>query len=69
MAKIDGLKEEIGWLKIVFGALVAIDAFRRYVNFPRLWFLQPQQHRHASAAKEASLGISATQGRSRLICG
>jgi len=26
MAKIDGLKEEIGWLKLVFGTLVAIDA-------------------------------------------
>jgi len=26
MAKIDGLKEEIGWLKLFFGALVAIDA-------------------------------------------
>ena len=26
MAKIDRLKEEIGWLKIVFGLLVALDA-------------------------------------------
>lgn len=26
MAKIDRLKEEIGWLKVVFGFLVAIDA-------------------------------------------
>jgi len=26
MAKIDGLKEEIGWLKIIFGTLIAIDA-------------------------------------------
>ena len=26
MAKIDRLKEEIGWLKLVFGVLVAIDA-------------------------------------------
>lgn len=26
MAKIDRLKEEIGWLKVVFGILVAIDA-------------------------------------------
>ena len=26
MAKIDRLREEIGWLKIVFGLLVAIDA-------------------------------------------
>jgi hypothetical protein len=26
MAKIDKLKEEIGWLKVVFGVLVAIDA-------------------------------------------
>jgi hypothetical protein len=26
MAKIDRIKEEIGWLKLVFGALVAIDA-------------------------------------------
>ena len=26
MAKLDRLKEEIGWLKIVFGILVAIDA-------------------------------------------
>ena len=26
MAKIDRLKEEIGWLKVVFGVLVAIDA-------------------------------------------
>ncbi len=26
MAKIDRLKEEIGWLKLVFGILVAIDA-------------------------------------------
>ena len=25
MAKIDRLKEEIGWLKLVFGVLVAID--------------------------------------------
>ena len=25
MAKIDRLKEEIGWLKLVFGLLVAID--------------------------------------------
>ena len=26
MAKIDQLKEEIGWLKLVFGIMVAIDA-------------------------------------------
>jgi 4-hydroxybenzoate polyprenyltransferase len=26
MAKIDKLKEEIGWLKVIFGVLVAIDA-------------------------------------------
>jgi predicted MFS family arabinose efflux permease len=26
MAKIERLKEEIGWLKLVFGILVAIDA-------------------------------------------
>jgi hypothetical protein len=26
MAKVDRLKEEIGWLKVVFGILVAIDA-------------------------------------------
>ena len=26
MAKVDRLKEEIGWLKVVFGVLVAIDA-------------------------------------------
>ena len=26
MAKIDRLKEEVGWLKIVLGILVAIDA-------------------------------------------
>jgi hypothetical protein len=26
MAKIDRIKEEIGWLKLVFGVLVAIDA-------------------------------------------
>jgi hypothetical protein len=26
MARVDRLKEEIGWLKIVFGLLVAIDA-------------------------------------------
>lgn len=26
MAKIDRLKEEVGWLKVVFGVLVAIDA-------------------------------------------
>jgi len=26
MAKVDRLKEEIGWLKIVFGLLIAIDA-------------------------------------------
>ena len=26
MAKIDRLREEIGWLKVVFGVLVAIDA-------------------------------------------
>ncbi len=26
MPKIDRLKEEIGWLKLVFGILVAIDA-------------------------------------------
>ena len=26
MAKADRLKEEIGWLKVVFGVLVAIDA-------------------------------------------
>ena len=26
MARIDRLKEEIGWLKVVFGILVAIDA-------------------------------------------
>ena len=26
MAKIDRLKEEVGWLKVVFGILVAIDA-------------------------------------------
>jgi hypothetical protein len=26
MARIDRLKEEIGWLKVVFGMLVAIDA-------------------------------------------
>ena len=26
MAKLDRLKEEIGWLKVVFGILVAIDA-------------------------------------------
>ena len=26
MAKIDRIKEEIGWLKLIFGALVAIDA-------------------------------------------
>ena len=26
MAKIDRLKEEYGWLKVVFGVLVAIDA-------------------------------------------
>jgi hypothetical protein len=26
MARIDRLKEEIGWLKVVFGVLVAIDA-------------------------------------------
>ena len=25
MAKIDRLKEEIGWLKLVFGLLVAVD--------------------------------------------
>lgn len=25
MAKIDGIKEEIGWLKVVFGILVATD--------------------------------------------
>jgi hypothetical protein len=25
MAKIDRLKEEVGWLKVVFGVLVAID--------------------------------------------
>jgi predicted MFS family arabinose efflux permease len=25
MAKIDRLKEEVGWLKVVFGILVAID--------------------------------------------
>ena len=25
MAKIDRLKEEIGWLKLVFGILVAVD--------------------------------------------
>ena len=25
MAKIDRLKEEIGWLKLVFGILIAID--------------------------------------------
>ncbi len=25
MAKIDRLKEEIGWLKLVFGLLIAID--------------------------------------------
>jgi hypothetical protein len=26
MAKIDRLKEEVGWLKVMFGILVAIDA-------------------------------------------
>jgi hypothetical protein len=26
MAKVDRLKEEIGWLKVVFAVLVAIDA-------------------------------------------
>jgi len=26
VAKIDRLKEEVGWLKVVFGVLVAIDA-------------------------------------------
>ena len=26
MAKVDRLKEEIGWLKVVFGVLVALDA-------------------------------------------
>lgn len=26
MARIDRLKEEIGWLKLVLGALIAIDA-------------------------------------------
>lgn len=26
MAKVDRIKEEIGWLKLVFGVLVAIDA-------------------------------------------
>lgn len=26
MAKLDRIKEEIGWLKLVFGVLVAIDA-------------------------------------------
>lgn len=26
MAKIDRIKEEIGWLKVIFAALVAIDA-------------------------------------------
>ena len=26
MARIDRLKEEVGWLKVVFGVLVAIDA-------------------------------------------
>ena len=26
MAKIDRLKEEIGWLKLVFGVLIAVDA-------------------------------------------
>jgi len=26
MARIDRIKEEIGWLKLVFGVLVAIDA-------------------------------------------
>ena len=26
MARIDRLKEEIGWLKVVFGVLVALDA-------------------------------------------
>ncbi len=26
MAKVDRLKEEVGWLKVVFGVLVAIDA-------------------------------------------
>lgn len=26
MARVDRLKEEIGWLKLVFGALIAIDA-------------------------------------------
>jgi hypothetical protein len=26
MARIDRLKEEVGWLKVVFGVLVALDA-------------------------------------------
>ena len=26
MARIDRLKEEVGWLKVVFGVLVAVDA-------------------------------------------
>ena len=26
VAKIDRLKEEVGWLKVIFGVLVAIDA-------------------------------------------
>ena len=26
MAKVDRIKEEIGWLKLMFGVLVAIDA-------------------------------------------
>jgi len=26
MGKVDRLKEEIGWLKVVFGLLIAIDA-------------------------------------------
>ncbi len=26
MARVDRLKEEIGWLKLVFGVLAAIDA-------------------------------------------
>ena len=26
MARIDRLKDEIGWLKLIFGALIAIDA-------------------------------------------
>jgi len=45
MAKIDRLKEEIGWLKLVFGLLVAIDvSLVGWLAGPELCGRQPAAH-------------------------